>query len=99
MISVTLDQPFFPQLTNLRRKTAAVNLKIIGKLLPIKGNIKAIVVGLFCVKHQVSHQFFSGGTLGCDLYPLLKHDRLGSQILHQIQDHLLMGAAVIGTDM
>ena len=85
------------QLADLGRETAAVDLEIIGQLLTVEGNLKAVAVCFFCLQHEIGHQLFPRGSLGDDLGAMVKGDGLEGEILHHIEDELLMEAAIVGT--
>ena len=82
MILFAFQNALFAQFSDLGGKTAAVNLKIVGKLLTVKGDIKGIAVHLLGAQHQIGHQLFSRASFGSDLYALMEFDRLGRKILH-----------------
>ena len=91
-----LYNAFLLQLADLGGQAASLNLQVIRQLLAVKGDIKTCALRLFGLEHQISHEFLPGGTPGSDLDLLVKHEVFGSDILHQIENHLLMEAAGIG---
>ena len=78
-----------------RRAAASVDLKVVGKLLTVKGNVKAVAVRFFGLYGQVRKQLFSGCALGGHLRTLVEGDRLFGKVPHEIEDQLPMkGTAV-----
>ena len=73
MVFGVVDKTIFFHFADLGGETASLDLKIIGKLLTVKGDIKAAAVMLFCFRRKIGQQFFSGGTLGRNFDALMKH--------------------------
>ena len=93
------DQALFFHFADLDRKSAAVDLKVIGKLLAVKGDLKAVAPCLFCLHGQICGQLLARGLFGGDLHALMEQDRLGGKILHQIEDQTLVEGTVVGAGM
>ena len=74
MIFLVLKNAFLLHFADLGGQTATLNLKIIGKLLTVKGDVKAVAVCFFGLQHQIGHQLFAGGALGRDLDPLVERN-------------------------
>ena len=53
MILFAFDNPLASQLAYLGRETASVNLDIIGKLLTVKGYIKAAASAVLSLKGEI----------------------------------------------
>ena len=58
---MTFEYSLTPQLTNLGRKSASVNLKIIGQLLPVKGDLKAPRPRALGASGKIGQQLFTRG--------------------------------------
>ena len=97
MIFLIVDDSFFFQFADLGRESASLDLKIVCKLLTVKGYIKAVTVAFFCLQRKIRQKLFVRGALGGDLYALMKHYSFCGKVLHKIEDELLMKAAVVGT--
>ena len=59
MILRILDHAFLPKLADLCGETASVNLEVIGKLLAVKGDIKALTVELFRLVGEICEKLIS----------------------------------------
>jgi len=59
MILIRVNYAFFFQFSDLGGKTASVDLKIIGELLAVKGNVKAVAVDLFRLHQEISHKLLA----------------------------------------
>jgi len=96
MIFVAFENTFLAQLAYFGGKSASVYLKIIRKLLPVKGDIKAVAVCLFRLYHKICHQLFPCGALGGYLDALVKENGLCGKVFHKVKDKLLVESAVVG---
>lgn len=74
MILMTFNNSFFFQFPNLGGQTAAVNFKIVGKLLTIVGNVKAVAASLFGFLGKVGHDLIARGALRDHLDFLVKEN-------------------------
>ena len=97
MIFGALEYPFTAQLADLHGQTAAVDLEEVCQLLAVKGDVKAVASHALGFHGKIGQQLLPRRSLGGDFDALVEQDGLGCQILHQIEDQLLMKAAVVGT--
>ena len=82
MLLFTLQDALAAQFADLGGQSAALNFKVVGELLAVKGNVKAVVSCLFGLQHQIGQQLVTGGALGGHLNALVEHNGLGGEILH-----------------
>ena len=59
MILRILDHAFLPKLADLCGKSASVNFKVVGKLLAVEGDIKALTVELFRLVGEICEKLIS----------------------------------------
>ncbi len=96
MLFVGVYDAFFFQLTNFGGKPASLYLKVIRKLLTVKGDFKTPAICLVGTKHKVSHKLFAGASFGGYLDFLMKHYVFHRKGFHKVENKLLVKAAVIG---
>jgi len=96
---MALDNAFFFEFADLGRQTAAVDFEIVGKCLAVVGNIKAVFARLSCFLGKIGHDLIARGALGNDFYLLMEKDGFVCEVLHHIEDQLLVKAAVVRAGM
>ena len=74
MLFMAFDNAFFFEFADLDRKTATLNFKIVGKLLAIVGNLKAVTVFLFGFLRKIGQKLVTCAALGDHLDLLVKTD-------------------------
>ena len=74
MFFMAFDHAFFFEFADLDRKTAAIDFEIVGKLLAVIGNFKAMTFFLFGFLRKISQKLVSCATLADHLDLLVKTD-------------------------
>jgi hypothetical protein len=84
---MALKDLFFPHFADFRGKPASLDLKRIGKLLPVIRNRKSVASAFLYLKQKISHQFFTGAALGGDFDFLMKYKVLSCHDIQKIENH------------
>ena len=82
MVFATFYNALSAKLSYLSRESAAINLKVVGKLLAVIGDIKALGSELICFQLEVREQLFSRSPLRGYLKTVMEINALCRKILH-----------------